>query len=142
MWLVVGGSGPSWGNTPMLYRTKNTVVVYTDESYVNANHAASHTWYHESMKISRPSGRGKRLIILHAVTKYDPLVYREPDGTPTVSHSNISKKCLTAELILEAVQDEGDYHKNMNGDIYMKWLKNRLFPTFKKVFLGQNMALV
>src|ERR1700683_1874340 len=30
----------------------------------------------------------------------------------------------------------------MNGDIYMKWLMNRLIPAFKQCFPGKRMALV
>ena len=49
------------------------IVVYTDESYVNINHAGSSTWYSslssEKDDVVRPSGKGKRLVLLHAFTK-------------------------------------------------------------------------
>ena len=31
-------------------------------------------------------------------------------------------------------------HANMNGDIYIQWLQNRLIPTFKKLFPGKKMG--
>lgn len=117
---------------------KDTVLVYTDESYVNTNHSSNYTWFDptssQSNHVKKPSGRGKRLIILHAVTALGPLVTRTRKKQPIASSDNVDEKCLTAELIFEAVEEDGDYHKCMNGDIYMKWLRNRLIPTFKKLF--------
>jgi hypothetical protein len=49
------------------------IIVYTDESYVNANHARKMTWYSPTAtkknEVVRPTGRGKRLVLLHAFTK-------------------------------------------------------------------------
>ena len=49
------------------------VIVYTDESYVNTHHAPSTTWHHpglpEKNDVVRPSGKGKRLVLVHASTK-------------------------------------------------------------------------
>lgn len=127
-------------------QSKDTVIVYTDESYVNANHSSSYTWFApsstQSNNVKRPSGRGKRLIILHAISAHGPVVTRQRNKRPITSIDNIDEKCLSAELIFEAVEHDGDYHKCMNGDIYIKWLENRLIPTFKKLFPKKKMALV
>lgn len=117
------------------------VIVYTDESYVNTGHALRCSWYSmdtpEKNNIVRPSGRGKRLVLLHAFTK---------NGWLTTNLSIHSDRCdekvLSCELIYEAEKGDGDYHANMNGDIYIQWLQNRLIPTFKKLFPGKKMVLV
>jgi len=44
--------------------------VYLDESYVNVNHSTPRTWYFaaEGPWVHKPSGKGPRLIIVHAMT--------------------------------------------------------------------------
>ena len=49
---------------------------------------------------------------------------------------------LTAENIWLATSSTGDYHDNMNGEMFMKWVKNKLMPTFKRMFPGKKMVLV
>jgi hypothetical protein len=50
------------------------VVVYSDESFVNVNHASKSTWFNpaatEGNALVRPSGKGKRLVLLHAFSKH------------------------------------------------------------------------
>jgi hypothetical protein len=117
------------------------VIVYTDESYVNTHHAPSFTWYHpglpEKNDVVRPSGKGKRLVLVHAFTK---------DGWLS-DNFDVHNNCVDAvipscELIYEAKKDDGDYHDNMNGSIYMRWLSNRLLPAFNKRYPGKKMVLV
>ena len=45
------------------------VVVYSDESYVNTHHHAQYGWFGPEMSLRSPSGKGARLIILHALTR-------------------------------------------------------------------------
>ena len=47
------------------------VIVFSDESYVNTNHIPGTSWMHEKKKVSRPSGKGERLVILHAISTTD-----------------------------------------------------------------------
>lgn len=123
-----------------------TVIIYTDESYVNANHSSCYTWYAPASiqrnNVKKPSGRGKRLIILIGISLNGPIVSRDKKKQPITCSDNIDEKCLSAELIFEAVEHDGDYHQCMNGEIYMKWLENRLIPTFKKLFSNKKMALI
>jgi len=44
--------------------------VYLDESYINVNHATPRTWYfaEDGPWVHKPSGKGPRLIIVHAMT--------------------------------------------------------------------------
>ena len=45
--------------------------IYLDESYVNRNHSRDDTWYYGEDKglISKPTGKGERLVIINAVHK-------------------------------------------------------------------------
>jgi hypothetical protein len=117
------------------------VIVYTDESYVNVNHARKFTWYHpeapEKNDVVRPSGKGKRLVLLHAFTQ-DGWLTRDS----TIHNGRVDQCALSCELIYEADKGDGDYHDNMNGSIYMQWLSNRLLPSFAARYPGQKMILV
>jgi transposase len=117
------------------------VIVYTDESYVNTNHARKSTWYttlsSESNDVVRPSGKGKRLVLLHAFTKDGWLAFDR-----SVHNDRADQLSFSCELIYEAEKGDGDYHDNMNGSIYMQWLNNRLMVAFNKLYPGRKMVLV
>jgi hypothetical protein len=49
---------------------------------------------------------------------------------------------LGCELIFEGLVDSEDYHKNMNGQVFMQWVQNRLIPTFKRLFPGKKLILL
>ena len=117
------------------------VIVYTDESYVNVKHASKSTWFDtaspESSAVVRPSGKGKRLVLLHAFTKHGWLT-----NDPATHNDRVDQGTPSCELVYEAEKGDGDYHSNMNGTIYMQWLNNRLLPAFMHHFPGQKMVLV
>ena len=48
----------------------------------------------------------------------------------------------TAEWIWEANGKVEDYHKNMDGVGFERWLENRLIPAFEALFPGKKMILV
>ena len=87
--------------------------------------------------IDRGTSKGRRLIILHAITKDGPLVTNDAHGQPieTLSWTRPDAKhnaketdtphpidengeALTAELLWVAQSHTGDYHDNMNSDMY------------------------
>jgi hypothetical protein len=117
------------------------VLVYTDESFVNVNHSRKSTWYSplapEGNDVVRPSGKGKRLVLLHAFTKHGWLT-----DDSSVHNDRADQWAASCELVYEAEKADGDYHDNMNGTIYMQWLTNRLLPTFAHRFPGKKMVLM
>jgi transposase len=117
------------------------IIVYTDESYVNANHARKSTWYSplssEKNDVVRPSGKGKRLVLLHAFTKDGWLAFDR-----SIHNDRADQLSFSCELIYEAEKGDGDYHDNMNGSIYMQWLKNRLMVACNKLYPRRKMVLV
>ena len=132
----------------------NCVFVFTDESYINVNHAQKNSFLPTDKEkdpgISRKSGKGRRLIILHAITEDGPLVERI-DGipvddlkwkgdTPHPEERGDGKK--TAEALWMANSHSGDYHDNMNSDMFMQWVRRKLVPTFEILYPHKVMVLV
>jgi hypothetical protein len=60
-----------------------------------------------------PSGKGKRLIVLHAGTRSEGLI----DG---------------CDFVFLAKSKDGDYHQEMNSVVFLEWLDNQLMPVLKK----------
>ena len=62
----------------------DAVIVYMDESYVHQNHALGMSWVKEGEKaeVGRSTSKGKRLIIVHAITKDGPLSKKDDNGRP------------------------------------------------------------
>ena len=84
--------------------------VYLDESYVNKNHSNDFVWYFDDDGpwIQKPTGKGDRLIIMNAITK---------DGWVP-----------GAKLIFKSSRKTGDYHGQMNQELFTKWFMEKLLP--------------
>ena len=80
--------------------------VYLDESYVNVNHSAARTWYfaEDGPWVQKPSGKGLRLILVHAMTAEGWV-----EG---------------AKLVFQAKRRTGDYHGQMNFENFRRWFIN------------------
>jgi transposase len=120
------------------------IIVYMDESYIHAHHCTSKLWYSLSFATKnevRGDNKGKRIIIMHAMTK-DGLL--EVEG---VEPSNILTELYqSCALIFDEVCVDGvtpaDYHDTINGDKFIGWMQQRLFPTVQKLYPGKKMYLV
>jgi transposase len=84
--------------------------VYLDESYVNKNHSNDFIWYsgEDGPWVQKPTGKGERLIIINAITKYG--------WVPG------------AKLVFKSTTKTGDYHGQMNWELFEKWLTGMLLP--------------
>ena len=84
--------------------------VYLDESYVNKNHSNDFIWYsgEDGPWVQKPTGKGERLIIINAITKSGWV----PD----------------AKLVFKSTTKTGDYHGQMNWELFEKWFAERLLP--------------
>lgn len=133
------------------------VFVFTDESYVNKKDGVSMSYFGtEAAEFNRGSSKGDRLIILHAITPQGPLTEYDDNGLPAdriqwngdTPHpidpdpNENPRPLLTCETIWRASSQTGDYHSNMNSDMFMKWVKNALIPTFNACCEGKQMILV
>jgi len=97
-------------------KDKNTIrpEVYLDESYVNKNHSNDFVWYFDDDGpwIQKPTGKGECLIIINAITK---------DGWVP-----------GAKLTFKSTKKTGDYHGQMNQELFTKWFKEKLLPNISK----------
>jgi hypothetical protein len=59
-----------------------------------------------------PSGKGKRLIVLHVGNREEGLIDR-------------------SDLVFLAKAKDGDYHQEMNGPTFLNWFENQLMPALK-----------
>ena len=84
--------------------------VYVDESYVNKNHSNDFVWYssEDGPWIHKPTGKGERLIIMHAMTK---------DGWVP-----------EAKVVWKRPRKTGDDHGHMHGDVLQKWCVDTFLP--------------
>ena len=127
-------------------REGKAVVVYMDETYAHQNHSANNTWFKSKSIFSRimrvGSGKGVRYIIVNAMSE-DGLLYviGEERQEDTEDLDEVDR-AETAEWVFEGPTRKGDYHKNMNGDNFMKWVKYRLLPAFEAKFDKKQLILV
>jgi transposase len=123
----------------------SAVIVYVDESYLHTAHSNQFCWAlsadAQGHHVRGLPSKGKRLIILHAMTA-DGLLHLEQRGRNASSITNVvSDECKSCELIFEGLVDSEDYHKNMNSTVFMQWVRNRLIPTFRAKY-GRNKKLI
>lgn len=88
--------------------------VYLDESYVNKNHSNDFTWYcdEDGPIVQKPTGKGERLIIINAITK--------------------SGWVPNAKLTYKSTRKTGDYHGQVNHELFSKWFQEKLLPNIPK----------
>jgi len=88
--------------------------VYLDETYVNKNHSNDFIWYsgEDGPWVQKPTGKGERLIIINAITK--------------------SGWVSGAKLVFKSTRKTGDYHGQMNWDLFEKWFTEMLLPNIPK----------
>lgn len=84
--------------------------VYLDESYVHKNHSNKFTWYwnEDGATVHKPSGKGERLIIINAITK--------------------NGWVPNAKLVYKSSKRTGDYHGQVNHELFIKWFEENLLP--------------
>lgn len=99
-------------------REQNLKIFYLDETWINAGYTVSKSWQDENIKSGRqafveglslglqpPSGKGKRLIIVHVGS---------------------SEGFVDGGLLTFISKRTGDYHEDMNGDVFEEWFVQML----------------
>lgn len=91
------------------YREEMRPIIYVDDTYIHSSHTTPHSWYDSTGAGTRaPVSKENRLIIVHAGGEAGFV----PD----------------ALLIYKSSAQTGDYHGEMNSDIFIKWLREKLTP--------------
>jgi hypothetical protein len=127
-------------------RDGTAIIAGTDESYLHTAHSNQYCWYAPSSpsrnEVRGKASKGKRLILLHAITRHGLLSAPRRGRSSSAPSNVVSDEDLGCELIFEGLIDSEDYHKNMNGQVFMQWAQNRLIPTFKRLFPGKKLILL
>ena len=130
---------------------EDIIMVYTDEPYVHTTHSRRFSYVSQKDKtINRSASKGRRLIILHAISDKGPLCERVEGipvddlywkgDTPHPGARDDGK--VTCETLWLADSKAGDYHDNMTSEMFMQWVEKKLLPTFKKLHPTAKMVLV
>jgi len=88
------------------------------------------------------SDKGKRLIIMHAMTRDGML---DESKQQTEVSDNLQEKAASAGIVSAKLSSEGfepeDYHDTLNGEKFVAWLTNRLLTAFEDKY-GKRARMV
>src|ERR1700712_1266586 len=104
--------------TYLEYENSGTDVcfIFLDETWVYQNGSQVRQWCHDTDLKSNPSKikpEAKRFTILLAGSKLGFL--------------------SGCDLLLDSDNNDRDYHKTMNGDLFKEWVENQLIPALSKL---------
>ena len=120
------------------------VIVYMDESYVHAHHCSKHFWFSlasTQRDCVRGDNKGKRIIIMHAMTKDGLLEVEGVEPSNILTELYHSCALIFNEVCVDNITP-ADYHDTINGEKFIGWIQQRLVPTFQRVYPGKKMYLV
>lgn len=132
-----------YANALRLQAAGTHIIVYLDESYIHTAHQMMKGWHpihgpHQHNETQGDADTGKRLIILHAMTRDGML-----DVEDAVGSNFLHEATPTAQFVFEAASfDESDYHNSIDGEAFTLWMKNRVMPAFQQLYPGKKMILV
>ena len=100
------------------YRKDNYIIFFQEETWANQNFAPQKMWTDGSTgtRVKVSSGVGSRCIISHIGSKETGLL----DGAFLLFRGKKSKKT-------------SDYHTEMNSDVFLHWMDNKVFPRIQKI---------
>lgn len=91
------------------YRQEGRPIIYMDETYVHSTHTHEKGWNDETTDgLQKPVSKGSRLIIVNAGGE---------DGF-----------VKNAYIRWKSTSNSGDYHNEMNYELYKKWATEKLIP--------------
>jgi len=79
-------------------------------------------------------------VELNFPTKSAEYIYAIKKETDKKKEKKTEK--VTVATLQDKTDDKEDYHGNINGPMWIKWLQNRLIPAFKAKYPWQKMILV
>jgi len=122
----------------------SAIIVYMDESYIHARHCSQFLWFCLSSATKnevRGERKGKRIIIMHAMTKDGLLEVAGTEPSNILTELYHSCALIFDEVCVDDVTP-ADYHDTITGEKFIGWLQQRLFPTVRKQYPGKKMYLV
>ena len=133
------------------------VIVYMDESYIHNNHALQKGWFPpgSDRHVRRPKRAG-RFVIFHAITKDGLLLKERSARDGDLTHMTVNTEYVyhidtrprakdaaeSASNVTDVKDDKDAYHGNIDANMFLLWLQNRLIPSFRAKYPGKKMILV
>ncbi|XP_054259923.1 uncharacterized protein LOC128984614 [Macrosteles quadrilineatus] len=94
------------------FREQNRPIIFLDETYVLSTHVKSQSWSDDSNQgVRTPVSKGNRLIVIHAG-----------------GEKGFVPNALTT---WKATTHSGDYHDNVNQEMFMEWMTEKLLPNLE-----------
>ena len=95
------------------------------------------------------------LIIIHDIAEHGPLCDRDKSGVPvdhltwrtrnkksdTPKHHYREDGKINCETLWVSSTKKGDYYDNMNSEMFMLFVQNKLIPYFEQQFPGKKRFL-
>ena len=129
-----------------LERRGEAIIIYMDETYCRLQHIPKKMWYRDvdigTVRAERSRSKGSLSIILHALCKDGWVLCADENGKPPVVDEWHSGDVKTCEMVFRDKVGRGDYHDNMDGDMFMKWINERLVPTVQSKYPGKKVYMV
>ena len=146
-----------------LEKEVNVVLIYLVESYCNRTHSDPHSFHLSTGKPIQNTWTsiGQSLISIQSIMKdgplcnFDVIKWRPIDeikwkyDTPHVDSTHIKSineaaatLPLTSEIICLSNSYTGDYHDDMNGNMFMKWITAKVIPLTARNYTGMQMVPV
>ena len=124
----------------------DAIIIYMDESYCHLQHLPGKMWFRDvdlgTVRSERARSKGSLAIIVHAMCKDGWVMQTDADDKPPVLdewHMGPAESC---EMVFRGKVCGGDYHKNMDGDMFMKWVNERLVPTVQRKYADKKVFVV
>ncbi|XP_075229737.1 uncharacterized protein LOC142329219 [Lycorma delicatula] len=94
------------------YRVEGRPIFYIDETYILSSHCQQKCWQpsNASECFAVPISKEERIIVIH-----------------TGGEMGFVPNCLT---VWKAKRSSGDYHSQINCNMYLKWIREKLMPNF------------
>lgn len=118
------------------YSDPHNVVVFVDESYIHDTRCCRRSFAPKNdTNFDEKIGKGRRLIIIHAITKFGPLIDRV-NNIP-VEHLKWGEKRPSDSCISEMIKEKktnyknlwilsssrGDFHNMMNSNMFIEFIE-------------------
>jgi hypothetical protein len=118
-------------------KLKGYVFVFLDKSYVHQTHAGNFSYLKaDNRSVNRSAGKGRWLIILHAITENSPLYELDEHGRPVdnlewnkdTPHplKDLVDGSLTCETLWLGTSKSGNYHDNISSEMFMMRVRHIL----------------
>jgi hypothetical protein len=127
-------------------RDPDFVMVWLDESYIHVNYGRTKTWSgpkgSDAYFTTQPENIGQRVMIIHAITHDGILHCLDDEHIDEKVRSNPCAPLLSAEALWTTAKNDDDYHKSMDGSVFIDYMRNRVIPAFSHKYPGKRMVLI